>query len=140
MAQNTLLFSRIGRPRGNPRPVSVKHSGKKRVPSPLLYFPLEAKLLRTPFRVRVLQQLYGIARQELGNRIASVAVQASSDPDDPDQIKLLLSVWADLDKHEWHEADKAISKAVFEQEAMWTGDEKADYFKMIDFEILPLHI
>jgi hypothetical protein len=97
-------------------------------------------MLRTPFRVRVLHLIYEIAHQELGNRIVSADVQASADPDDAGQIGLLLSVWADVDKHQWHTADKAISKAMFEQEANWTEKERADYLKMIDFEVVPLKI
>ena len=140
MAQNTSLLAKTCRPKRSPYPALTNGAGKKRSAPPLLYFPMDAKVLRTPFRAMALQLIYEIALQELGNRIASAVVQASTDPDDPDQIRLLLSIWADLDKREWHEADKAISKAVFEQEATWTEDEKADYLKMIDFEILPLKI
>ena len=140
MAQNTSVLARITRPKRDPFSVLASGAGDKRQALLLLYFPFEAKLLRTPFRARVLQQIYGIARQEIGNRIASAAVQASSDPDDPDQIRLLLSIWADLDTREWQEADRSISEALFEQEATWTEDEKADFVKMIDFEILPLKI
>ena len=141
MAQNpSLLAKKTCRPKRNSFPVLASGTGKRRTASPLLYFPMDAKVLRTPFRARTLQLIYEIALQKLGNRIASAVVQASADPDDPDQIRLLLSIWADLDKREWHEADRAISKAVFEQEAIWTEDERADYLKMIDFEILPLKI
>ena len=140
MAQNTFMLAKNRRPKRDPFLFPASGAGNKRQAALLLYFPLDAKLLRTPFRAKVLQQIYEIAREELGNRIASVTVQASSDPDDPDQTKLLLSIWADLDKREWHEADRAISKAIFEQETTWTENEKADYLKMIDFEILPLKI
>ena len=87
-----------------------------------------------------MQLIHEIAREELGNRITSVVVQASVDPNDPRQIGLLLSIWAEVDKHQWQVADKAISEAVFEQEATWTEGERADYLKMIDFEVLPLKI
>ena len=140
MAQNTSLLAKTRPPKGNPFSVPANGVGKKRHAPLLLYFPMDAKILRTPFRAKVLQLIYEIARQELGNRLASAVVQASADPDDPSQIRLLLSIWAAVDKHEWHEADKIISKAVFEQEATWTENERADYLKMIDFEILPLTI
>lgn len=113
-------------------------NGKKRHAPLHLYFPMDAKALRTPFRAKVLQAIYEIARRELGNRIEAAVVQASADPDDPGRTRLLLSIWANVNKHEWSQIDKAISKAVFEQEATWTEDERADYLKMIDFEILPL--
>ena len=106
----------------------------------LLFFPLEAMMLRTPFRTRVLHLIYEIAQQELGNDIVSVTVQASADPNEPGQIGLLLTIWADVDKHQWHAADKAINKAMFEQEANWTEEERADYLRMIDFEVVPLKI
>ena len=140
MAQNTSVLDRPYRPKRNPFPVPTLDAGKKPQKPLLLYFPLDAKILRTPFRARVLQLIYEVARQELGNRLASAVVQASADPDSPSHIRLLLSIWADIDKHEWHEADKAISKAVFEQEATWTEDQRADYLKMVDFEVLPLKI
>ena len=140
MAQNTSMLGKICRPKKNPIPVSANGAGKRRHAPLLLYYPMDAKVLRTPFRAGVLQLIHEIARQELGSRMVSALVQASTDPDDPTHIRLLLSIWADLDKREWHEADKAISKAVFEQEASWTEDQKADYLKMIDFEILPLKI
>ena len=140
MAQTAYVLDRLSPPKRDPFSFSATDAVEKRQAALLLYFPMDAKVLRTPFRARALQLIYEIALQELGNRIASAVVQASADPDDPDQIRLLLSIWADLDKREWNEADRAIGKAVFEQEAIWTEDERADYLKMIDFEILPLKI
>lgn len=140
MAQNTSALHRPYRPERSPFPIPTLGAGRKRHAPPLLFFPLDAKILRTPFRVRVLQLIHEIAREELGNRITSVVVQASADPNDPRQIGLLLSIWAEVDKHQWQVADKAISEAVFEQEATWTEGERADYLKMIDFEVLPLKI
>jgi len=140
MAQYASVLHKISRPGRDPFSFAAAIAAQKSEAAPLLYFPFEAKLLRTPFRAKVMQQIYQIARQELGNHIASVAVQASADPDEPCRTRLLLSIWADVDKHRWYEADKSISKAVFEQEATWTEDERLDYLKMIDFEVLPLKI
>ena len=140
MAQNTSLLAKTCRPKRSPYPALTNgawQEAKRAAPSVL---PDGCEGSPHTLSCQALQLIYEIALQELGNRIASAVVQASTDPDDPDQIRLLLSIWADLDKREWHEADKAISKAVFEQEATWTEDEKADYLKMIDFEILPLKI
>ena len=82
---------------------------------------------------------YEIARHELGSRIVSAGVQAAADPDDPGRIRLLLSIWANVDRQEWNTVDKAVGQAVFEREAAWTEDERADYLRSIDFEILPLN-
>ena len=139
MAQIGSALHRIRRPKRDPLSFAV-NSTQKRQATLLLYFPFEAKLLRTPFRGRVLRQIYELAREKLGYHVDSVAVCAAPDPDDPDQVRLLLSVWADIDKYEWREADRAISQAMFELEATWTEDEKADYLKMIDYEILPLNV
>ena len=114
--------------------------GGQRRPLVHLFFPLDAMFLRTSFRAQVLRLIHEVAVRELGNRIASVEVQASADPDDPGQFRLLLSIWADVDKHQWRAADKAISEAMFEQESNWTEEERADYLKMIDFEVMPLNI
>ena len=140
MAQNATLLKRPCLPKGSPNSASAVTAGSGRRGLVHLFFPLDAMFLRTPFRVRVLHLIYEIARQELGNRIVSAAVQASADPDDPGQIGLLLSVWADVDQHQWHTADKAITKAMFEQEANWAEEERADYLRMIDFEVVPLKI
>jgi len=121
-----------------PPPVSLNGPHKKRQTPLLLYFPLDAKALRTPFRARVLQSIYEITRHELGSRVVSASVQATADPNEPGRIRLLLSVWADVDKQEWNAADKAVGKAVFEKQAAWTEDERADYLRTIDFEILPM--
>ena len=138
MARSISALARSCRPKRTSLAVPANGVGKKRRAPLLLYFPVDAKALRTPFRARVLQFIYDVARQELGNRIVSARAQASTDPDDAGRIRLLLSIWANIGRHEWNAVDKAISKAVFEQEAAWTEDERADYLRTIDFEILPL--
>ena len=140
MAQNATLLDRPYRPRGSLNSASALGTGRERSAPVHLFLPLDAIFLRTPFRAKVLELIHDIARRELGDRIASVVVQASADPDDPGQMRLLLSIWADVDRHQWHVADKAISKAMFEQESHWTEGERADYLKMIDFEVVPLKI
>lgn len=140
MAQNAPVLYRPCLRKGKPFPTPNPGTGSERRASVLLFFPLDAMMLRTPFRIRVLHLIYEIAHRELGNRIASVVVQASPDPDDPSHVGLLLSIWADVDKHQWQAADRAISGAVFEQETNWTEEERADYLKMIEFEVLPLKI
>jgi hypothetical protein len=113
---------------------------KKRPPQLPLYFPPDAEVLRTPFRAKVLQSIYEIARQELGDSLESAIVLANKDYEDPSCIMLVLAIWADVDKHGWSRADKAIHNAVFDQEASWTEDELDDYLNTIHYEILPLRV
>ena len=138
MARNSSALLKSCRPKRISLPVSPNGPHKKRQGSLHLYFPLDAKALRTPFRARVLQSIYEIARQELGSRMVSASVQATADPDDSARIRLLLSIWANVDRQEWDAVDKAVGQAVFEREASWTEDERDDFLRTIDFEILPL--
>ena len=138
MARSSSILDRSCRPKRRSFVVPAKALGTRRRAPLLLYFPVDAKALRTPFRARVLQSIYEIARQELGSRLVSASVQASADPNDPGHIRLLLSIWADVDSQAWNAADKAVGEAVFEKQAAWAEDERADYLRTIDFEILPL--
>ena len=138
MARNSSVLAKSCRPKRMSPPVSANGPQKKRQASLLLYFPLDAKALRTPFRASVLQSIYEIARRELGSRMVSAAVEAAADPDDPGRIRLLLSIWANVDRQQWKAVDKTVDQAVFERQAAWTEDERADYLRTIDFEILPL--
>ena len=122
MARRVSVRASSCRPKRKSCPVAGNGLGKKQRAPLLLYFPVDPKALRTPFRARVLQFIHDSARQE------------------PGRIRLLLSIWANIDRHEWKAVDKALSKAVFEQEAAWTEDERADCLRTIDFEILPLKI
>lgn len=140
MAQSATLLNGPWRSKANRGPVPAVVAAGQRRPLVHLFFPLDAMFLRTPFRAQVLRLIHEIAVRELDNRIASVEVQASADPDASGRFRLLLTIWADVDKHQWRAADKAISEAMFEQESNWTEEEMADYLKMIDFEVMPLNI
>ena len=106
-----------------------------------LYFPLEAKVLRTPFRAKILQTIYDLAYQELGAKIESVDVFVNSDYyGEPERQTLSLTIWADMDWEEWSRADDAISKAVSSQESSWTEEERTDFLQMIDFAIFPVRV
>ena len=105
-----------------------------------LFFPIETKPLKTAFRVEALNFIHEVARQKLGNKIDSVNVQVNIDPYDSNHFGLLLSIWAEIDKYEWIEADREISNAIFERKKHWTETEQNDYRKTIDFEILPMRI
>ena len=140
MAQSATLLNGAWRPKATLGVAPAAVAGGQRRPLVHLFFPLDAMFLRTPFRAQVLRLIHEVAVRELGNRIASVDVQAGADPDEPGRFRLLLSIWADVDRHQWRAADKAISEAVFEQEANWTEEQRADYLRMIDFEVMPLKI
>lgn len=92
MARNLSVLAKLCRPKRMSSPVSANGAHKKRQASLHLYFPLDAKALRTPFRARVLQSIYDIVRQELGGRMVSAGVQVSVAPDDPGHVRLLLSI------------------------------------------------
>lgn len=113
---------------------------KKRQPKVPLYFSPDVEALLTPFRVRALQRIYEIAHEKLGERIKSTVVQVEDGYDEPGYTALVLAIWADMDKHEWRQADRAISDAVFDEESSWTDGERDDYVDVIRFEILPLKI
>ena len=106
-----------------------------------MYFPLEAKVLRTPFRAKVLQTIYDIAHRQLGDKLKSVEVFVDTDPYvEPERVALAINLVADLDGEEWLKADQAISQEIFEQEAFWTEDERADFRHTIDFAVMPLKV
>ena len=137
MAQSTLASAK---PTGRKRetcPVPAKRA-KKRPALPRLYYPLDARVLRTPFRAKVLETIYEIAHRELGDSIESAVVLTNVDYEEPYRIMLVLAIWVDVDKDEWSRASRAISDAVFVEESSWTEEERDDYLNMIHFEILPL--
>ena len=101
MARSSSVLHKSCRPKRKSFAVSANRLDKRRRAPLLLYFSVDAKALRTPFRARVLQLIYEVvARQVLGSRIVSAGVKVSADPDDADQIRLLLSIWADVDRRE----------------------------------------
>lgn len=112
---------------------------KKATPVPL-YFPLATRAFLTSFRVNVLNTIYEIASNELGNRIKSAVVLAEADYEEPDHVALVLAIWADVGQEEWRHAFRAISEAVFDEETRWTESERDDFVNAIQFEILPLNL
>ncbi len=106
-----------------------------------LYFPLEARTLRTPFRAQALQTICDIAHRQLGDKLKSVEVFVGIDPYvEPERVALSINLMAELDSEEWLEADQAISQGVFEQETSWTEEERADFRHTIDFAVMPLKV
>ncbi len=141
MAHNSATLAKpFGRKRGT-FPVPPKRERPKRTGQLPLYFPLEAKVLRTPFRAKILQTIYDLAYQELGDKIESVDVFVDSDYyEEPERLALSLTIWADVDWEGWRRADDVISKAFFTQASSWTAEELADFRQMIDFAIFPVRV
>lgn len=106
-----------------------------------MYFPLEARALRTPFRAQALQTIYDIALRQLGDKLKSVDVFVDMDPYvEPKRVALTINLMAELDSEDWLKADQAISQGVFEQEASWTEEERDDFRHTIDFAVMPLKV
>ncbi len=140
MAQNASMLAKSSGPHHKSFYIADQGRKKKRHDLIPLFFSLDARALRTPFRADALQTIYEIAHRELGDNIESAVVLTNVDYEEPNRIMLVLAVWADIDKDEWSRADKAIHNAVFEQEASWTEDELDDYLNTIHYEILPLRV
>ena len=104
-----------------------------------LYFPLDARALRTPFRDKVLQLIYEIGRRELGDHLKMVDVFVDHDPYvEPDRVALFINFLADLSNEESIRVEYVIDAAVFEPGAPWTEDEMADILETIDYGINPV--
>ena len=102
-----------------------------------LFFPIEAKVLRTPFRANVLQTIYKVARDQLGSSLVSVAVSTWKDPEEPVPPILILSIIAKSDRAELRRARYAILNTIASESVSWTGKQKSDYSKTIYFELEP---
>ena len=84
--------------------------------------------------------LHEIGCRELGPALESAAVDAHYDYSEPVPPLLMLTFVADVDRHEWSRAHKAITHAEVKQAASWTDAEKADSAKMVYFQLVPLRL
>ncbi len=109
---------------------------RRRIPI-WLFFPVEAKVLRTPFRAYVLQTIYEVARNQLGSSLVSVAVSTWKDPEEPVPPILIVSIVANSDRAELKRARYAILNTIVSESALWTEKQKSDYSKTIYFELEP---
>lgn len=105
-----------------------------------LKFTHEAKELLTPFRKHALEKLHEIGCRELGPALESATVSVDDSHWEPTPPTLDLTFVADIDRFEWTRARKAIVKAELELEASWTGAERADSARMINYMVIPLRI
>ncbi len=105
-----------------------------------LYFTPDAVALRTHFRAQVLQTIYELAHEELGDTLKSAVVSPWASPDEPVPPILLLTLWADADEVERRRVDNAIVEAVVEKSASWSDAQKQDYSKTIYFGLEPIDV
>lgn len=108
--------------------------------SALLYFPIDAVALRTRFRASVLQTIYELAHEELGNALKSAVVSTWLSLDEPVPPILLLTLWTDADEVERLRVDNSIVEAIVKESASWSDAQKQDYSKTIYFGLEPIDI
>ena len=102
-----------------------------------LFFPFDAKVLRTTFRASVLQTIYEVARDELGSSLVSAVVSTWKDPEEPVPPILILSIIAESERAELKRARFAILNTIASESVSWTEKQKSDYSKTIYFELEP---
>ena len=102
-----------------------------------LFFPVEAKVLRTAFRAFVLQTIYEVASDDLGSSLVSAAVSTWKDPEEPVPPILILSIVANSDRAELKRARYGILNTIASESVSWSEKQKTDYSKTIYFELEP---
>ena len=117
-----------------PSPPS-EHAHLRRRPSVRLFFPLEAKLLRTPFRARALETVYETARADLGANLKSALVTTWNHPGEPDSTILLLVIAAEADRARLAQVRMAILTTISEQAQSWSEGQRKDYSERVYFEL-----
>ena len=127
------LSKGAGEPKGSPNLSLVRC---RRLPI-RLFFPVEAKVLRTTFRASVLQTIYEVARDELGSSLVSAVVSTWKDPEEPVPPILILSIIAESERAELKRARFAILNTIASESVSWTEKQKSDYSKTIYFELEP---
>ena len=107
---------------------------------PCLTFTIEADALRTPFRDYVLQTIFELAREELGDSLKDAVVSTWRSHDEPDSPILLPTFWADADKDERLRVDKAIADLITEEWEAWSDEQRQDCAKTIYFGVEPIEV
>ena len=114
---------------------------RARMSSPkCLTFTEDAASLRTHFRDYVLQTVFELAREELGNSIKSAVVETWHSYDEPVPPILLFTIIADMDKEKLEQANLVIIDAVLEEAKLWSDEQKEDYGKIIYFGLEPIDV
>lgn len=107
---------------------------------PLLFFPIEARVLHTRFRAHALRTIYGVAREELGLSLESALVSTWSQPGEAGSTILLLSITAKVDREKLRQVHKAILAKVAEEASFWSDEQKKDYSEKIYFELTQVDV
>ncbi len=121
-----------------PRAVSLRAEVQsRRVPRPAvrLFFPIQARALRTSFRAEVLHTIYSAAANELGGSLVSGSVTTWSQPDEADSTVLVLDIVTDTDRAELERVSRSILDAIAKEAESWTDAEKQDYSQRITFTL-----
>ena len=103
----------------------------------LLHFPIEAQVILTPFRERVLSYIYRTARGLAEGLLESAIVEATQEPDEDDSLHLHLALTVNMD---WDGLDKLhdqILARVAEWSRDWSLEDQKDYGRWIFFSLTP---
>ena len=116
------------------------HSIPKLVPGTIsLYFPVEARAMRTPFRDAALNFIYQTALDLSDDRLKSAIVEVWSSPGEEDSLTLNLTLEVDTNR----DAIKALRYETLARVTEWlrsrTEEEKADYGRRVYFGVVPSH-
>ena len=101
-----------------------------------LYFPPDAKGMRTRFREMVLNYIYRTALGLCGGRLRSAAVSIASEPDEEDSATLDLTLTVEADWEVIRKLRYDILVRVTEWSLEWSDEDKEDYSRRIYFSFL----
>ena len=117
---------------GSPKAMSTRRSRKSAL---RLFFPVDAKALRTPFRAHALQLIYDHAATELGPALESAVVATWSQLGEPDSTVLVLNIAAKVDEAEARRVRKAVLSHIAQEASLWSMADKEDYGERIYFDV-----
>ena len=107
-----------------------------------LTYTSEAAKMRTHFRDYVLQTIFRVAQEELGDTLkaADVLVEHAHYELDPAPSTLVISIVADISAEQFGIVHKAVSKAIAKEAKFWSKSEQEDYSERIHYSVIPLRI
>ena len=102
-----------------------------------LHFPLETRVMRTPFRNSVLNYIYRTALDLSGGRLEFAAVSVSSQPGEEDSLTLDLTMTVNAEWEFIRKLRSDILVKVGEWSSEWSEDIQLDYGRRIYFSLIP---